>query len=203
MLVDKTSLPLRWREKIKRHFSRREYFEELLRKLSDDKDINPKIVEADKKRAEKLRKTDLNKIYSGRSLSNILERFDLKNYKDVRGQSYKKDIKIIREYLKISCPIEKATEVLNNFFYKYNLNIFLSPDYFPIKKNNIKNVRVLFTPNINRSIEYYTGMTFNIIINKKKKDIAFISGGRLDKLIGDLGTKNIPAVGAALNSDIL
>ena len=46
-------------------------------------------------------------------------------------------------------------------------------------------------------------MTFNIIINKKKKDIAFISGGRLDKLIGDLGTKNIPAVGAALNSDIL
>ena len=203
VLIDKTSLPLRWREKIKRHFSRREYFEELLRKLSDDKDINPKIVEADKKRAEKLRKTDLNKIYSGRSLSNILERFDLKNYKDVRGQSYKKDIKIIREYLKISCPIEKATKVLNNFFYKYNLNIFLSLDYFPIKKNNIKNVKVLFTPNINRSIEYYTGMTFNIIINKKKKDIVFISGGRLDKLIGDLGTKNIPAVGAALNSDIL
>ena len=26
---------------------------------------------------------------------------------------------------------------------------------------------------------------------------------QLDKLIGDLGTKNIPAVGAALNSDIL
>ena len=156
-----------------------------------------------KKRTEKLRKTDLNKIYSGRSLSNILERFDLKNYKDVRGQSYKKDIKIIREYLKISCPIEKATEVLNNFFYKYNLNIFLSPDYFPIKKNNIKNVKVLFTPNINRSLEYYTGMTFNIIINKKRKDSAFISGGRFDKLIGDLGTKNIPAVGAALNSDIL
>ena len=64
-------------------------------------------------------------------------------------------------------------------------------------------MKVLFNPNINRSIEYYTGMTFNIIINKKKKDIAFISGGRLDKLIGDLGTKNIPAVGAALNSDIL
>ena len=106
-------------------------------------------MEADKKRAEKLRKTDLNKIYSGRSLSNILERFDLKNYKDVRGQSYKKDIKIIREYLKISCPIEKAAKVLNNFFYKYNLNIFLSLDYFPIKKNNIKNVKVLFTPNIN------------------------------------------------------
>ena len=203
VLVDKLSLPLRWREKIKRHFSRKEYFEELLKKLSNDKDINTKIVEADKRLAEKLRKKDLDKIYSGRSLTNILNRFDLKNYKDVRDQSNKKDIKIIREYLKISCPIEKAPEVLGNFFYKYNMNIFVSPNYFPIKKNNIKNVKVLFSPNINRTLEYYTGMTFNLIVDVKKKKNILLSGGRFDKLIGDLGYKNIPAVGAAINSDIL
>lgn len=203
ILVDKLSLPIRWKEKVKRHFPRKQYFEELLKKLSDDKDINPKIVEADKKRVEKLRKTDLNKIYSGRNLSDIIERFDLKNYKDVRDKSYKKDIKIIKEYLKISCPIEKAAKVLNNFFYKYDLNIFLSPDYFPIKKNNIKNVKVLFTPNINRSVEYYTGMTFNITINKKGKNKILVSGGRFDDLIRNLSNKNIPAVGAALNSDII
>ena len=63
-----------------------------------------------------------------------MNRFDLKNYRDVRNQSNKKDIKIIREYLKISCPIEKAPEVLTNFFNKYNMNIFISPDYFSIKK---------------------------------------------------------------------
>ena len=33
----------------------------------------------------------------------------------------------------------------------------------------MKNVKVLFTSNINRSVEYYTGMTFNITINKKGK----------------------------------
>ena len=203
ILVDKLYLPLRWREKIKRHFSRKDYFEELLKKLSDDKDTNPKIVEEDKKLAEKLRKKNINKIYSGRSLLDILSRFDLKNYKDVRDQSNKKDIKIIREYLKISCPIEKAPEVLNNFFYKYNMNIFISPGYFPIKKNNIKNVKVLFTSNINRTVEYYTGMNFNLMVNIKKKKNTLLSGGRFDKLIGNLGSKNIPAVGAALNSDIL
>ncbi len=203
VLVDKTSLPNRWREKIKRHFSREEYFEELLKKLSDDKDINPKIVEIDKNRADKLRKTNLNKIYSGRTLSDILERFDLKNYKDVRNKSYKRDIKILREYLKILCPINKAPTILNNFFKKYNLNIFITKDYFPIKKNKINNIKVLFSPNINRSIEYYTGMTFNITVKKKKKDIIFISGGRFDKLVSDLSNKNIPAVGAAINSDIL
>ena len=203
VLVDKLSLPLRWREKIKRHFSRKEYFEELLKKLSDDKDINPKIVEDDKRLAEKLRKNNLEKIYSGRSLKDILDRFDLKNYKDVRDQSNKRDIKIIREYLKISCPIEKAPEVLTSFFYKYNMNIFISSDYFPIKKNNIKNVKVLFTSNINRTVEYYTGMNFNLTVDINKKKNTLLSGGRFDKLIGNLGTKNIPAVGAALNSDIL
>ena len=203
ILVDKLSLPLRWREKIKRHFSRKEYFEELLKKLSDDKDINPKIVETDKRLAEKLRKSNLEKIYSGRSLKDILDRFDLKNYKDVRDQSNKRDIKIIREYLKISCPIEKAPEVLNNFFYKNNMNVFISPNYFPIQKNNIKNIKVLFTSNINRTVEYYTGMNFNLMVDIKKKKNTLLSGGRFDKLIGNLGSKNIPAVGAALNSDIL
>ena len=203
VLVDKLSIPVRYREKIKRHFSRKQYFEELLKKLSDGKDINQKIIEADKKRVEKLRKTDLNKLYSGRRLSDIIERFDLKNYKDVRDKSYKRDIKIIKEYLKISCAIEKAPELLNNFFNKYNLNIYLSSDFFPIKKNNIKNVKVLFNPNINRSLEYYTAMTFNITTNKKGKDRVLVSGGRFDKLIGNLSNKNIPAVGAALNSDII
>ena len=203
VLVDKLSIPVRYREKIKRHFSRKQYFEELLKKLSDGKDINQKIIEADKKRVEKLRKTDLNKLYSGRRLSDIIERFDLKNYKDVRDKSYRRDIKIIKEYLKISCPIEKAPELLNNFFNKYNLNIYLSSDFFPIKKNNIKNVKVLFNPNINRSLEYYTAMTFNITTNKKGKERVLVSGGRFDKLIGNLSNKNIPAVGAALNSDII
>ena len=202
VLVNKLSLPVRWREKIKRHFSRKQYFDELLKKLSDDKDIDPKIVEADKRRVEKLRKNDLNKVYSGRDLSDIIERFDLKNYKDVRDNSYKRDIKIIKEYLKISCLIDKAPKILNDFFYKYNLNIFLSPDYFPIQKSNMKNVKVLFTSNINRSVEYYTGMTFNITINRKGKNGILISGGRFDDLIGNLSNKNVPAVGAALNSEI-
>ncbi len=205
LLVSKlTSLPLRWREKIQRHFSREVYFEQLLRKLSDNKDINPKVVEQDKALAEKLRKKDLTKNYSGRSLREILERFDLKNYQDPRNVSNKKSVKIIRDYLKISCPIEKAPKILNIFFKKNNLNIFISDDYFPIKKNNIKNTKVVFNPNINRELSYYTGMTFNIKVNFKNKKEVFLSGGRFDNLIKDLGNKkNLNAVGAAINRNII
>ena len=205
LLVNKlTSLPLRWREKIQRHFSREVYFDQLLRKLSDNRDIDPKLVEQDKVSAEKLRKKDLTKNYSGRSLREILERFDLKNYQDPRNISNKKSVKIIRDYLKISCAIEKAPKILNNFFKKNNLNIFISDDYFPIKKNNIKNIKVIFNPNINRQISYYTGMTFNIKVNLNNKKEVFLSGGRFDNLIKDLGNKkDLNAVGAAINRTII
>jgi len=205
LLVSKlTPLPLRWREKIQRHFSREIYFDQLLRKLSDNKDINPKLVEQDKILAEKLRKKDLTKNYSGRSLREILERFDLKNYQDPRNISNKKSVKIIKDYLRISCPIEKAPKILNSFFQKNNLNIFISDDYFPIKKNNIKNVKVNFNPNINRQISYYTGMTFNIKVNFNNRKEIFLSGGRFDNLIKDLGNKkDLNAVGAAINRAII
>ena len=100
LLVNKlTSLPLRWREKIKRHYSREVYFYQLLNKLSDNKDINPRIVKQDKAKAEQLRKKDPLKIYSGRSLKEILERFDIKNYQDPRNRSNKKSVKIIKDFL--------------------------------------------------------------------------------------------------------
>ena len=74
---------------------------------------------------------------------------------------------MIKEYLKISCPIDKAPDILNKFFKKYKLNLFISDDYFPIGSNN--NIKINFSTNINRSLEYYSGMVFNISVNKKGK----------------------------------
>ena len=143
-------------------------------------------------------------MYSGRSLKEILERFDLKNYQDPRNLSNKNSVKIIKDYLKISCPIEKAPKVLNDFFKKNNLNIFISSDYFPINKNNNKNIKVIFNTNINRTVSYYTGMTFNIEVKTNGKKEVFLSGGRFDNLIKDLGNKkDLNAVGAAINRSIL
>ena len=49
--------------KIKRHYSREVYFDQLLKKLSDNKDINPKIVEQDKVKAERLRKKPFKDVF--------------------------------------------------------------------------------------------------------------------------------------------
>ena len=57
-----------------------------------------------------------------------------------RDESSKKDVKIIKNFLKIECDIENASNVLNNFL-KRIINLVISDDYFPINKNNINNVR--------------------------------------------------------------
>ena len=201
-LVERLTLARRWKDRIKRHFCREVYFNQLLKKLSSSTDIDPIAAEKDKKIAEKLRKQNLNTLYSGRTLKDILERFDLKNYKEPRSGTDKKNVKIIKDYLKISCPIEKATVTLNKFFKKNKLNLFISDDYFPVGSNN--NIRVKFSANINRSLEYYSGMVFNISVNKKGKKSVLVSGGRYDGLLKNLGSKkDTSAVGAAIDMSLL
>ena len=61
-----------------------------------------------------------------------------------------------------------------------------------------------FSSNINRSLEYYSGMVFNITVNKKGKKFSLISGGRYDGLLKNLGSKkNTTAVGAAIDMSLL
>ena len=203
-LVDRLSLQLRWKDRVKRHFCRETYFNQLLNKLSSNTDINSVAVEKDKKMAEKLRKQNPNTLYSGRTLKDILERFDLKNYKEPRLGTDKRNVKIIKDYLKISCQIEKAPKILNKFFKKNKLNLFISDDYFPISISSDKNIKINFSTNINRSLEYYSGMVFNITVTKKGKKNVLLSGGRYDGLLKNLGSKkNINAVGAAIDMSLI
>ena len=203
-LVNRLDMPIRWKERIQRHFSREIYLNKLLKKLSTNSDINFGVVEEDKKKAEKLRKKNPKQIFSGRSLKEILDRFDVKNYSDPRLNSNKKNVKIIRDYFKISCSIDKAPKILNKFFKKNNLNLIIDTDYFPIRKNNLKNIKVLFSTNIGRNVPYYSNMVFNMQVKIKGKKHTFISGGRYNFLIKNLGyKKNVPAVGAAIDLNLL
>ena len=203
-LIDRLSLALRWKDRIKRHFCRETYFNQLLRKLSSDTDINFAEVEKDKKIAEKFRKQKPSTLYSGRALKDILERFDLKNFKEPRSIADKKSVKIIKNYLKISCSIDNAPSTLNKFFKKNKLNLFISDDYFPVAKTINRKIKINFSSNINRSLEYYSGMVFNITVNKKGKKFSLISGGRYDGLLKNLGSKkNTTAVGAAIDMSLL
>ena len=200
LLISKLNIPKRWKLRLIRHFWREKYFNDLLKRLETNSDVDPTIVEIDKKRYFKMLKEDLSKFIAGRSINEILKRFDNK-IRDPRGASKGKKVsQIIKNFLKIKCPINKAAAELNKFFKKNKINLVVDQKYFPTSKNKISKLNVVFSASFGRQLEYYTGMVFKIDIKSKSKNRNIINGGRYDKLIFDLGSeKQIPAVGAALN----
>tara|TARA_B100001758_G_scaffold27246_1_gene18999 strand:+ start:464 stop:1516 length:1053 start_codon:yes stop_codon:yes gene_type:complete len=200
LLISKLDIPKRWKLRLSRHFWREDYFNDLLKRLETNSDVDPTIVEIDKKRYFRMLKNDQSTIIANRTIDEILSRFD-KKIKDPRRPSKGRNIsKIIKEFLKIKCPINNAAKVLNKFFKKYKINLLVDQRYFPISKNKINKLNVTFSAAFGRQLEYYTGMVFKIDIKSKSKIINCCNGGRYDKLISDLGSKKqTPAVGAALN----
>jgi ATP phosphoribosyltransferase regulatory subunit len=200
LLISKLDIPKRWKLRLSRHFWREKYFNDLLKRLETNSDVDPTIVDIDKKRYFKMLKEDLSKVIAGRSINEILKRFDNK-IRDPRGTKKGENVsKIIKEFLKIKCPINKAASELNKFFKKNMINLIVDQKYFPISNNKISKLNVVFSASFGRQLEYYTGMVFKIDIKSNSKNINIINGGRYDKLISDLGAKNqVAAVGAALN----
>ncbi len=177
LLISKLDIPKRWKLRLLRHFWREKYFNDLLKRLETN-------------RYQKMLKDKQENIVAGRSIGEVLKRFNNKIKDPRRAIRGKKASKIIKDFLNINCPINKTAERLNAFFKKNKINLIIDQKYFPISQNK----------SFGRELEYYTGMVFKIDIKNKSKNINIINGGRYDKLISDLGSKKqVPAVGAALN----
>ncbi len=196
-LIDSLKIPERWKMRLKRHFWRPQYFEDLLNRLETNSDVDPTTVELDKKRFSEMKNFNQGKEIANRKVSEILSRFDRK-IKDPRSfRENKKIVKIIRDFLKINCSINKIEKTLNNFVKKNNLGNSVFKDLSTVKNLSKVNSKMIFSTNFGRDIEYYTGLVFEIY-NSSKKEIA--RGGRYDSLLKSLGSKkDISAVGAAIN----
>ena len=149
-----------------------------------------------------MRKLENSKEVAGRSYKEILDRFDMKINDPRRSSSGKINTKIIKEFLKIKCELKNAPKVLNKFFQKYGLNIFVGKEFFPLNKIKKKNLRVEFSASSGRDVEFYSSMIFSIEVKKGKKFKNFISGGRYDELTSNLGFRKVSAAGAAVNMSV-
>jgi ATP phosphoribosyltransferase regulatory subunit len=195
-LINSLDMPERWKLRLIRHFWRPKYFEELLDRLEKNSDIDSVTFDTDKKRFYEMKKMNQNEVIAGRSVSEILKRFD-KKIKDPRSFSEGKQIvKIIKSFLKINCKLLQLDKKLLDFTKKNNLQDNIFKEFKSIQ--NLKKLKqeVIFITNFGRNIEYYTGIVFEMFSGKKE----IARGGRYDDLLKSLGAKkNIPAVGAAIN----
>ena len=197
-LVDSLDLPLRWKLRFKRHFWRPDYFKHLLRSLVANSDLDKTVFELDKKSYLKMKRMNPKIVIGGRSINEILKRFEKKN-KEPRSKIDGNFInKIFNEFLNITCPLKMAKNVLENFEKEYQVNLNLKLNgVFDLRLNN---ENVFFSSNTGRTTEYYSGIIFEVV--KKSNNLNLASGGRYDGLMKILGSKkNIPAIGGAINFD--
>ena len=200
LLIAKLDIPKRWKLRLVRHFWREKYFNDLLKRLETNSDVDPTIVEVDKRRYQQMLKEKQQRLIAGRTVGEILNRFNNKIKDPRRTSGGKKVSKIIKDFLKINCQVNLAAEKLNTFFKKNKINLSVEQNYFPISQNRLLKLKVEFSASFGRQLEYYTGMVFKIDIREKNKNINIVNGGRYDKLIFNLGSnKQVPAVGAALS----
>ena len=195
-LINALEMPERWKLRLIRHFWRPSYFEELLKRLEKNTDIDAVTFDTDKKRFYEMKKLDQDKVIAERSISEILKRFD-KKIKDPRSFSDgKKIVKIIKTFLKINCKLSKLDSELLNFAKKNNLKKSTFKKFKSIQNLKKLNQDINFVANFRRDVEYYTGIVFEVLSGKKE----IASGGRYDDLLKSLGAKkSISAVGAAIN----
>ncbi|RPG96844.1 MAG: ATP phosphoribosyltransferase regulatory subunit [Candidatus Pelagibacter sp. TMED165] len=195
-LINSLDMPERWKLRLIRHFWRPKYFEDLLKRLEKNSDIDAESFDTDKRRFFEMRKMDQEKVIAGRSIYEILNRFD-KKIKDPRSfKEGKKIVTIIRSFLKINCKLYQLEKKLSEFTRKNNLKKNTFKEFKSIQ--NLKKLKqdVNFISNFGRDIEYYTGIVFEVFAGHKE----IARGGRYDGLLKSLGAKkNIPAVGAAIN----
>ena len=195
-LINSLDVPERWKLRLIRHFWRPKYFEDLLKRLEKNSDIDAETFNMDKKRFFEMKKMDQNRIIAGRTILEILNRFD-KKIKDPRSfNEGKKIVKIIRSFLRINCKLSQLEKKLLDFTKKNNLKKNIFKDLRSIQ--NLKKLKedINFISNFGRDIEYYTGIVFEVFAGQKE----IARGGRYDGLLKSLGAKkNIPAVAAAIN----
>ena len=195
-LINSLEMPERWKLRLIRHFWRPKYFNDLLKRLEKNSDIDAETFDIDKKRFYEMKKMEQDKVIAGRSILEILNRFD-KKIKDPRSfNEGKKIVKIIRSFLKINCKLPQLEKKLLDFTKKNKLRKNIFNEFNSVQ--NLKKLKedVIFISNFGRDIEYYTGIVFEIYAGQKE----IARGGRYNGLLKSLGAKkNIPAVGAAIN----
>ena len=215
LFINSLDLPQRWKQRLLRHFYRRDYFDKLLNRISDgvgyDKERKSNIIRDvfgdDKIVNEEIKDILLSEDQSktgSRTIDEIASRFNLKSESVVSSKQGKEIQKVINEFLSLNGPIQKIDDQMNKFINDFDIQRFdVGQEMLNQLSSNL--IKILAKPiyfdcDFGHSIEFYDGIIFEIT-NDLNSDV-LISGGRYDKLLNALEDKDqFSAVGFATNNN--
>ena len=220
--LEKLSLPAHWRARLRRHFSKPARFAGILESLAsgagsmDEKRraIFTQVAGLNSEDAracvEDIFKREDISVLGGRSIEEIAERF-LEQAADMKASPLPPNtVTMIEDFLSIRGPLEPALARVEALAAR--AEVVLDPEIKSFRRS-LKGLKLpggkplLFAADLGRGIDYYTGFVFELRAlrgGKKSRQGPIASGGRYDRLLGDLGAaKALPAVGCAIHSERL
>jgi ATP phosphoribosyltransferase regulatory subunit len=172
-------LPQRWKDRLKRHFFRRDYFESLLKRIElgigfnetrkEDvlkKHLGIKVDISDSDLKEQL--MNINAIEFGeRSIEDIINRLNVKSETIISSEKGIEIVRAIRSFLNINCELEQLPNLISNFAkeegeHQFNNVIQMASNFSKKIKLGIGNIDINFKTDFGHSIEYYDGIMFEI-----------------------------------------
>ncbi len=213
-LVDALDVPAQWRGRLKRHFWRTGYFEQLLaRMVAGESNDAQRAVDALqglklmelKPAIEALIEKEGDAPLGGRSREEIIERLTVQACDDGAPRLDPSVAGLITAFLEVSGPGEKAREEIRTLTKAVASKMVkplaaMADRLRAIRSLGIPSERVRFVAHFGRNLEYYTGFVFEFW--SKAGEVA--GGGRYDTLLESLGApRGTTAIGCALRTERL
>ncbi len=221
-LLTVLDLPARWRDRLRASFWRPEAFREELRRMSEKPDamiehLPAEIVAAlrgtDRKNAEKVVAAYLDgagvELIGTRRLSEIAQSL-CDAIEDAGTKALPAEtVRLIELYFDVKAPARAAGARLADLMQEHDIDI--SPALALYHKRlkllselDVDLAQIEFAAEFGRTIQYYTGFVFEVIVEELGDDSPVAGGGRYDNLMRIVGARaDVPAVGAMIHTERL
>jgi len=221
-LIDALALPERWRLKLRHYFWRPPEFHALLGRLAKGErpdgngaiaELAPLLASVDTARAEELVAEYLEAqglpLSGNRTLGEITERL-LDYAADLSADPLPKEVAtVIDYYLAVEAPPREALDRIAMVGKGAGIDLGVAVNALACRFDLLAQAGIdlgsaRFSTEFGRSLEYYSGLVFQIEPEGVDDTSPVAGGGRYDGLLGSLGAPvAVPAVGSAIHTERL
>ena len=220
--IDALELPTRWRLKLRHYFWRPPVFHALLSRLAKGERphadgpaaaLARTLHRADPERSEELVARYLDErglpLAGNRGLTEITARL-LDLSADLRAAPLRKEVAtVIDYYLAVAGPPHEAVSRVALIAKGAGIDLDAAIEvcvrrFERLEQSGIELSRATFATEFGRSLEYYSGLVFQIEVGDERNASQIAGGGRYDGLLANIGApREVPAIGSAIHTERL
>jgi ATP phosphoribosyltransferase regulatory subunit len=217
-LVDALDVPAQWRARLKRHFWRAGYFEELLSRLSRGpaSDMQRLLASLSGQSAAETRLTIEGLLdmvgdapQGARTRDEIVERLMEQAADEAAMRLDARIVRVITDLLNVSGPAQPALDHISALTKSAGIDLSGPLDAMAVRLDALKTLGVdpasaTFAAHFGRNMEYYTGFVFELWSRDAEGPVEVAGGGRYDTLLEAIGAgRAVRAVGCAIHTERL